>query len=109
MMDDRGGDTGIVDILDHEGLRLCTCGRDPSSAEVRAEAIKVMALSVRYGLVTGGCLRDAALAFDEIYVNLVPSEARQLDTVLTGIRQSMNADDGGSGCFGAEPDPMRLH
>ena len=58
MMDepDQGFDTEQFDME----MDLCLCGRDPDSDEVRAEVAKAMALTVRFGLIPGGCLRDVA-------------------------------------------------
>ena len=69
--------------------KFCLCGRDPSSAEVRKELIKAMALSLRYDLVQGGCLENAAAAFDKIFANLVPDEARNLERLMQDIDGSL--------------------
>ena len=79
--------------------KFCLCGRDPSSAEVRKELIKAMALSLRYDLVQGGCLENAAAAFDKIFANLVPDEARNLERAHAGHRRLAGRTIGEIGFF----------
>ena len=56
--------------------------------------ITVMAWSLRYGLVLGGCLRDAAAAFDDIFVALMPGAARELERLVAEIGGSLNGIGG---------------
>ena len=70
-------------------LTLCLCGRDPDTPEVRIESAKAVTLSVRYGLVLGGCLWQAAEAYDHLYVTLIPSEARKLDALLAEVTDNL--------------------
>ena len=76
---------------------FCLCGRDPDSVEVREELIKAITLSMRYDLAQGGCLCDAAAAFDEVVASLVPDEAqtwsssgRALTAWLKSQRRDLN-------------------
>ena len=48
------------------------------------------ALSLRFGLVLGGCLEDAAAAFDEIFASLLPTEARDLEQLLQDIDNTLD-------------------
>ena len=111
MTDEWDEETGF-DPLDERvsEMQLCLCGRDPDSAEVRAEMVKAMALSLRYGLVFGGCLWQAAEAFDTLFVSLLPGEARELEQMLQEIdttyaeriAESVVPED-------IEPNKARLH
>ena len=87
MMDepDQGFDAEQIDIE----MDLCLCGRHPDSEEVRAEVVKAMALTVRFGLIPGGCLRDVAASFDDIFVALMPVEARDLGQIIEEIAENM--------------------
>ena len=96
MTDDRDDDMEIGPedesvVID---LDLCLCGRDPASAEIREELIKVIALRERFGLVLGGCLRDAAEAFDEIFESLKPRKARSLKRHLYDIDHTLEGPTG---------------
>ena len=75
---------------------FCLCGRDPESVEVRRELIKAIALSMRFGLVQGGCLSDAAAAFDEIFASLVPDEVQNLEQIKQDIESMIEAPGEGS-------------
>ena len=90
MMDDwtRGEGFEPSDMIVRE-MDLCFCDRDPASAEVREDLAKVLALNLRYGLVLSGCLGDAAAAFDNIFVSLLPTEARELEHFLIEIEDSL--------------------
>ena len=69
---------------------FCLCGRDPNSTEVREELSKALALSARYNVDLGGCLEDAADAFDEIFVNLLlKEEARKLERLRREFHRSL--------------------
>ena len=87
MMDepDQGFDAEHLDIE----MDLCLCGRDPDSGEVYIELVKAMALGVRFGLIPGGCLRDVAASFDDIFVALMPTEARDLAQLMEEIAENM--------------------
>ena len=82
---DQGFDAEQTDIE----MDLCLCGRHPDSDEVRAEVVKAMALTVRFGLIAGGCLRDVAMSFDDIVVALMPVEARDLEQLMEEIAENM--------------------
>ena len=89
---------------------FCLCGRDPASAEVRKELIKAMALSIRYDMVQGGCLGNAAAAFDKIFKKLVPDEVRELQRVMQEIDSTLGGPDADSNSLGkAEPRKAWLH
>ena len=92
MVDDWTQEADFDELLDmfEAETGLCLCGRDPASAEVREDMVKVMALSLRYGLVLSGCLRDAAAAFDNIFIALLPNEARELDHLLMEIEGGLD-------------------
>ena len=92
-----GKDVAMTDEMDQEfdvgpfdmEMNLCLCGRDPASGEVRAEVVKAMTLGVRFGLIPGGCLRDVAAAFDDIFTALMPVEARDLGQLMEEIAENM--------------------
>ena len=86
--EDRLFDSQDVPVLSE--LHFCLCGRDPDSADVREELVKATALSLRFGLVLGGCLEDAAAAFDEIFASLLPTEARDLEQLLQDIDNTLD-------------------
>ena len=91
-------------------IHLSLCARDPTSAEVREEVIKAMALNLRYGLVPGGCLEDAAAAFDKIFVSLQPNEARNLERLLQDIDSTLEGPTVESVSSGeAKPGGAWLH
>lgn len=87
---------------------LCLCGRNPNTAELRAEAAKAIALSLRYGLVMDGCLWQAAAAYDEIYIAVTPGEARKLDALRAEVTNDLNNTDLRSWREPA-PNPARVH
>ena len=91
MADEWDVETGIDpqrDLIVREAS-FCLCGRDPNSTEVREELSKALALSARYNVDLGGCLEDAADAFDEIFVNLLPKEARKLERLRREFHRSL--------------------
>ena len=112
MADERDVETRIDlrrDPIMREG-RFCLCGRDPESTEVREELSKALALSTRYNVDLGGCLEDAADAFDEIFENLLPKEARRLEQIMQGIHRSLKGAIGESVFSGeARPEEALLH
>ena len=75
---------------------FCLCGRDPDSVEVREELIKAITLSMRYDLAQGGCLCDAAEAFDEVVASLVPGEVQNLEQLKQGIDSMVEVPKAGS-------------
>ena len=91
-MTDKRDESTWIDLLDEPAVRdssFCLCGRDPVSADVREELVKATALSLRYGLVLGGCLGDAAAAFDEIIASLQPNETRKLERLKQDINDML--------------------
>ncbi|WP_419738641.1 hypothetical protein [Ruegeria sp.] len=103
MMDDP-------DELRPSGLTLCLCGRDPDTPELRAEFAKAVALSVRYGLVLGGCLWQVAEAYDDIHVTLIPGEARKLDALRAEVSDTLTVSEADMEPWtGRDPSPTRVH
>ena len=111
MTDDRADDmeTGPEDESVVIDLDLCLCGRDPTSTEVREDLIKVVALRERFGLVQGGCLRDAAEAFDEIFESLKPREAQRLKRQLHDIDSTLEGPTGSGSSKSVESGRSWLH
>ena len=102
MADEWDVDTGI-DLQREPIVReasFCLCGRDPNSTEVREELSKALALSTRYNVDLGGCLEDAAAAFDEIFENLLPKEARKMERLMQDIHRSLEGAIEESACSG---------
>ena len=58
----------------------------------------------------GGCLRDAATAFDNIFVSLLPNEARELEHLLVEIEGSLERTEAAMFLStGLEPDGAQVH
>ena len=64
---------------------FCLCSRDPASPDVLEDLVKVGALSLTYGMVFGGCLRDVAKVFDTLSEDLMPEAANDLYGVLDAV------------------------
>ena len=91
MTDERDEDIGLdpQDSRVWAELHFCLCERDPASGEVREDLIKAMALNQRFGLLLEGCLEDAAAAFDEILLILLPNEARNLEQLMHDFKSEL--------------------
>ena len=74
-----------------DGAALCLCGRDPGAGTVIREIAKAVALLLEFDLCLGGCIRNAAAAYDNIHKGLKTGQATQLCQSMIEARAVLEA------------------